>query len=83
VSISVHFNDSAVPALLASSNLSIPRMDVVFFPLTFCNPRLSLKSLNFNALSIRDVFNNFSINFSLTSHLLPNLVDGVVRYSLI
>ena len=69
--------DFSVPAQFASVNLGMPRTDLLLTPSVFFAALFSLTSVNCNAASITPILAIFSMNLSLTSHLDPNLEEGV------
>ena len=69
--------DFSVPAQLASVNLGIPLMLLVLDPSVFFAALFSFTSVKAQAASITPIFASFSINLSVTSHLDPNLEEGV------
>ena len=75
--INIQFFDLSVPAQLASVNLGMPLTDLLLVPSVFLAALDSLTSVNCNAASITPIFATFSINLSVTSHLEPNLEEGV------
>ena len=75
--------DLSVPAQFASVNLGIPLILLLLTPSVFLAALFSLISVNAQAASITPILAIFSINLSETSHLEPNLDDGVFIKSLV
>ena len=69
--------DFSVPAQLASVSFGIPRTDLLLTPSVFFAALFSFTSVNCKAASITPILATFSINLSDTSHLDPNLAEGV------
>ena len=75
--------DFSVPAQFASVSFGIPRILLVFAPSVFFAALFSFTSVKAQAASITPILATFSMNLSLTSHLEPNLEDGVFIKSLV
>ena len=69
--------DLSVPAQLASVNLGMPRILLVLVPSFFFAALFSFTSVKAHAASITPILATFSTNLSVTSHLEPNLDEGV------
>ena len=75
--INIQSLELAVPLLLASMKLAIPRTDFVLDPSVFLASLLSLASVKLHATSMTPIFATFSMKPSDTVHVEPNLLEGV------